>query len=152
MKFLVALAVFALLAAKVPAPLQANVPTDAQVVAAAEAQAGLACPDYSPERGDPGIAAVPVSALKTLAGHHFVLCPDVQIKGEMAVVWYPAVGVFAWRAGDATVVKTLAEIVDRIARLDDFPEGVTVWDSADEELGSDGVPEFKLKDGYVRGE
>jgi hypothetical protein len=67
-------------------------------------------------------------------------------------VWYPAVGVFAWRAGDATVVKTLAEIVDRIARLDDFPEGVTVWDSADEELGSDGVPEFKLKDGYVRGE
>jgi hypothetical protein len=152
MRFLAALALSALLAAMITAPPQADSATDAQVVEAAQAQASLGCPDYTPERGNPGIAAVPVAALRTLGRHHFLLCPDSRIKGEMAVIWYPKVGVFAWNPGDIAVPKTLAEIVDRVARLEDFPESVTVWDAMDEELSNQGAPEFKLKEGYTRPE
>jgi hypothetical protein len=117
-------------------------------VVAAEAQAMAACPDYSPERGNGGIAAVPVAALGVLAKHKFTLCPERRITGEMAVVWYPKIGVFAWNPADAGAVHALAEIVDRITRLDDFPAEVTVWDASDEELAASGAPEFHLKETY----
>jgi hypothetical protein len=152
MRLLGALVLPVLFAGTITALAQADAPSDAQVLEGAQTQASLGCPDYTAERGNPGIAVVPVAALRTLARHHFLLCPDSRIKGEMAVIWYPKVGVFAWSPGDPAVLKTLAEIVDRVARLDDFPESVTVWDAADEELGSQGAPDFKLKDGYTRPE
>jgi hypothetical protein len=144
MKWMATLGLPGLVAVGLGVQTQADAPTEAQVVEAAQAQASAACPEYTVERGNAGIAAVPVAALRVLARHRVVLCPDGRIKGEMAVIWYPKVGVFAWTPGDPAVVKTLAEIVDRIARLDDFPEAITVWDAMDEE--------FKLKEGYARPE
>jgi hypothetical protein len=149
MKFVAALALPALLCATLAARGQADTPTDAQVLAATQMQSSLACPDYTAERGNPGIAAVPVAALSVLAKHKFTLCPDRRIQGEMAVLWYPKVGVFAWNPTDPAVVKTLAEIVDRISRLDDFPEALTVWNASDEELSNQTAPEFTFKPGYT---
>ena len=127
-------------------------PTDAQILTTAQTQSSLACPDYTPERGNPGIAAVPVAALRTIAKHEILLCPDTHISGDTAIVWYPKLGVFTWKPGDPAILKTLAEIVDRLARLDDFPQNTTVWDSLDEELNIQNAPDFKLKDTYTRPE
>jgi hypothetical protein len=164
MKFLVVLALPTLLAATLtaqtpaqpeptaPAPPQADTLTDAQVLTAAQTQASLACPDYTPERGNPGVAAIPVAALRILAKHEVVLCPDTRLKDDAAIVWYPKLGVFTWKPGDPAILKTLAEIVDRIARLDDFPGNLIVWDALDEELNIQNAPEFTFKDTYTRPE
>jgi len=155
MKFLASLALPALFAATLTAQTpaaQADTPTDTQLLTTTQTQSSLACPDYTPDRANPGIAAVPVAALRTLAKHHFLLCPDPRLKDDMAVLWYPKPGVFTWKPNDPAILKTLTEIVDRIARLDDFPETITVWDAADEELSTQIAPDFKLKETYTRPE
>jgi hypothetical protein len=152
MKFLSSLTLPALCAATLTAqtPPQTNTPTDAQILTAAQTQSSLACPGYTPDRGNPGIAAVPVAALRVLARHHFLLCPDTRLNADMAVLWYPKPGVFTWKPGDPAILKTLAEIVDRQTRLDDFPDAITVWDADDEELSNQNAPDFKLKDTSTR--
>ena len=125
----------------------AHAQTDAQTLEAAQKQSSLACPDYSTERGA-AIKAVPVDALRVLARHRFTLCPDRRVQGDMAVIWYPMLGVFAWNPGSDAAAKALVQIVDRITRLDDFPQGLTVWNASDEELTHQVVPEFSFRPTY----
>ncbi len=111
-------------------------------------QASLACADYSTDRARPGIAGVPVDALRVLEKHGFLLCPDRRITGEMAVIWYPRVGAFAWNPSSPAAVQALGKIADKLTRTEDFPQGLTVWNTAGGELRNQIVPEFHYKASY----
>ncbi len=126
----------------------AQAQTDGQSVSMMQDKASLACADYSTDRGRPGIAAVPVDALRVLLKHKFLVCPDRRISGQMAVVWYPRVGVLSWNPASPASVRSLARIADKLTRTEDFPQGLTVWDEAGAELRNQIVPEFHFKETY----
>ena len=122
--------------------------TDDRTVTLMQDKASLACADYSTDRAKPGIAAVPVDALRVLLKHRFLVCPDRRISGQMAVVWYPGVGVLSWNPASPVSIRELARIADKLTRTEDFPQGLTVWSEAGAEIRNQIVPEFHFKETY----
>ena len=122
--------------------------TDGQAVTLMQDKASLACADYSTDRAKPGIAVVPVDALRVLLKHKFLVCPDRRISGQMAVAWYPRAGVLSWNPESPASIRALARIADKLTRTEDFPQGLTVWNEAGIELRNQIVPEFHFKETY----
>ena len=128
--------------------LAASGQTDREAVEGMQRKASLACPDYSTDRGNPGIAKISVDALRVLAVHKVTLCPDRRIKAPAAVIWYPRVGALAWNPSDPAAVSTLAAVASKFTRTEDFPQGLAVYDTKGTELKNQIVPQFTFKETY----
>ena len=125
----------------VPAALHADL-SDRQATEEMERRASLVCADYSVARGNPGIAAVSVDAVRVLLEHRYTLCPDRRISGEAAVIWYPDWGSLVWNPERPDSLHMLDIEARQLGRTLDFPQQITVWNAKGTELTQQLVPEF----------
>ncbi len=110
-----------------------------------ERHASLVCADYSTDRGNPGIVAVNVDALRVLLKHSYTLCPDRRITGDGAVIWYQHWGVLAWNPQRKESLKALAAKAAQLTRTEDFPQELSVWDESGQPLRNQVVPAFRSR-------
>ncbi|WP_052772869.1 hypothetical protein [Luteimonas sp. FCS-9] len=120
----------------------AHARSDREVAERAIAAAADVCPGHANERTSPTVRAVPVGALRVLAEHGAVLCPDRRLEGA-AVAFYPRYGVFTWNPDVPASAKALVQVVDTITRSEDFPDKTAVWNAAGTPLQGQVVPMFE---------
>ena len=110
-----------------------------------ERRASLVCAGYSVDRGNPGILAVKVDALRVLLQHRYTLCPDRRLADPQAVVWYPRWGVLVWDPNRPASLKAMAAKADQLTRTLDFPNELSVWDEKGAALKNQIVKEFQSR-------
>ncbi|MET0327735.1 MAG: hypothetical protein ABW163_03080 [Luteimonas sp.] len=117
--------------------------SDREVAERAIESAAQVCPGHSNDRTGPTVRAVPVGALRVLAKHGVVLCPDRRLEGEAAVVFSPDYGVFRWNPDVPASSQALAQVVGTITRSEAFPSETAVWNAEGAPLRDQVVPMFE---------
>jgi len=121
----------------------ANAQSDREVAERAIEHAAQVCPGHSNEHTGPTVRAMPVGALRVLAKHGAVLCPDRRLEGDVAVVFSPDYGVFRWNPDVPASSQALPQVVGTITRSEEFPSETTVWNASGEPLREQVVPMFE---------
>ena len=119
----------------------AQAQSDREVAERAIAASADLCPGHSAERTGPTVRAVPVGALRVLAQHGAVLCPDRRL--DAAVAFYPRYGVFTWNPESEASSRALVRAVDALTRSEEFPAEISVWDTDARPLREQVVPAFE---------
>jgi len=117
--------------------------SDREVAERAIETAAQVCPGHSNAATGPTVRAMPVGALRVLAKHGAVLCPDRRLEGDVAVVFSPDYGVFRWNPDVPASVQALPTVVGAITRSEAFPAETAVWNAEGEPLREQVVPMFE---------
>jgi hypothetical protein len=123
--------------------------SDAQVRDEMARRSSLFCPDFSNDRGLPGINAVKVDALRVLLSHKYTLCPDRRLSNSIGAIWNSRWGVLLWNPANPQSLAIMAAKADAMTRSLDFPNELMVYDLHGTPLKGQIVPMFEPRDTFT---
>ncbi len=107
--------------------------------------AARVCPVHSKDHATPGIRNVKTKTLQTMKKFGYFLCPDRRIKNPMAVIFYADRRVFTWNPESPDSVRALRQVTDKLARSQNYPNGLMAWDARGNELTGQLMPRLELR-------
>lgn len=107
-------------------------------------QASDRCEGYKGAYASP-LQGMDVSLARSVLDHRVLVCPDPGMGQSLAVVWYGNHRTITWNPELAGGDSVLSQVIRRMAREDDFSDGIDAYDAAGRLVKGQLVPAFATR-------
>ncbi len=107
-------------------------------------QASDRCVGYKGAYADV-LQGLDISLARSVLDHHVLVCPDPALDAASAVVWYGNHRAITWNPKLPQSRNVLDHMIRRMAKADDFPDKIEVFDVHDALVTGQLVPAFTTR-------